>query len=135
MWIRRSSRAALASGLAAFWITALGAAAPAGAQDAGGYGVACADRAYFAQETRESPVEQYVRIDAPAAARAFLTRTTGGAPADQVDAVIVLHMPGQGDRVGVVPFADGCALDTGFLGPKMAIDQVLAGMLHDGLID
>jgi hypothetical protein len=34
-----------------------------------------------------------------------------------------------------VRFADGCALDTGFVGPKMAIDQVLAGLLHDGLID
>jgi hypothetical protein len=125
----------LAGALAAFWITALGAAAPASAQDAGGYGVACADRAYFAQETRNSPVELYVRIDAPEAARAFLRQTTGGAPADAVDAVLVLHAPDGSARVGVVPFADGCALDTGFVGPKMAIDQVLAGLLHDGLID
>jgi hypothetical protein len=125
----------LAGALAAFWITALGAAAPASAQDAGGYGVACADRAYFAQETRNSSVEFYFRIDAHEAARAFLRQTPGGAPADAVDAVLVLHAPDGRARVGVVPFADGCALDTGFVGPKMAIDQVLAGLLHDGLID
>ena len=134
MWIRRLARGTLAGGLLALAI------APAAAQDAadpdkGGYGVACADRAYFAQETRGSPVEQYLRIDAPEAARAFLKRTTGGKRADEVDAVIVLHTPSEGERVGVVPFADGCALDTGFMGPKMAIDQVLAGMLHDGLIE
>ena len=124
-----------AGALAAVLIAALTAPWTAGAQDAGGYGVACADRAYFAQETRNSPVELYLRIDEPAAARAFLAEATGGAPTNDVDAVIVLHTPGEGERVGVVPFADGCALDSGFLGPKLAIDQVLAGMLHDGLIE
>jgi hypothetical protein len=49
--------------------------------------------------------------------------------------VIVLHTPGEGARVSVVPFADGCALDSGFLGQNLAIDQVLAGMLHDGPAD
>ena len=116
-------------------VLALTAAAPAAAQDAGGYGVACADRAYFTEKTRNSPVETYVRIDAPDAARAFLRQATDGALAAEVDAVLVLHAPDGGARVGVVPFADGCALDAGFMGPKMAIDQVLAGLLHDGLID
>jgi hypothetical protein len=121
----------LAAGLAAGLLVSAGARA----EDAGGYGVACADRAYFAEETKNSPVELYVRIDAPRAARAFLERTTGGRPAAGVDAVIVLHTPGEGARVGVVPFAGGCALDAGFLGQKLAIDQVLARMLHDGLIE
>jgi hypothetical protein len=130
MQVRRWGGGALAVG-----VLALLAVSTAAAQDVGGYGVACADRAYFAQETRNSPVETYVQIDEPDAARAFLRQATGGAPAAEVDAVLVLHAPDGGARVGVVPFADGCALDAGFMGPKMAIDQVLAGLLHDGLIE
>lgn len=130
MQVRRWGGGTLAIG-----VVALMTAWPAAAQDGGGYGVACADRTYFAEETRNSPVETYVRIDESEAARAFLRQATGGAPAGEVDAVLVLHAPDGGDRVGVVPFADGCALDAGFMGPKMAIDQVLAGLLHDGLIE
>lgn len=129
MQVGRQMIAMLMGGLLALATT------PAPAQDAGGYGVACADRAYFSNETRGSPVELYVRIDAPQAAQAFLQQTTGGAPAPEVDEVLVLHTPDGGAQVGVVPFSDGCALDAGFLGQKMVIDQVLAGMLHDGLID
>lgn len=104
-------------------------------QDSGAYGVACADTAYFNRELQHSPVELYLRISDPRAARAFLRRV-GPAVADiGADAVILLYNPLGADRIGVVPFADGCALETGFMGDKMQVDQMLAGMLHDGLIE
>ncbi|MBK1670302.1 hypothetical protein CKO28_19950 [Rhodovibrio sodomensis] len=129
--LSRAARPALA---AAAFLGFLGMSCAA-AQQTGGYGVACADHAYFDRRMRGSPVELYVRIDDPQAVRRFLRQATGGVPQANVESLIVLHAPDGGARVGVVPFADGCALDTGFMGPKMAIDQVLAGLLHDGLID
>lgn len=121
---------------AAFVLSCLSVfAGPAAAQQTGGYGVACADGAYFDARMRQSPVELYIRIDEPMAAQRFLRQATGGTPDSTVDALIVLYTPAGGSRVGVIPFAEGCALEAGFLSPKMAVDQVLAGLLHQGLLD
>lgn len=129
-------------GWGAGWVAAalvLLAAGPlparAGGQAGGTYGVACADVAYFERRIRHSPVELYLEIPDRHAARELIRRLAPERADIAADALLLLYTPEAPYRMGIVPLADGCLLETGFIATKMYVDQTLAGLLHEGLID
>lgn len=123
-----------AAALAGVAMLAASAAGPADA-DQSSYGVACADRAFFRERIKDSPVEVYARASGAEASRYFYTSVRAGLPAQEVDEVLFLYNPEKRDMIGAIPFVDGCALETTVMGVKVQIDQILAGMLHHGYIE
>jgi hypothetical protein len=104
-------------------------------QAVGTYGVACADTAYFEDRIRHSPVELYLKIPDRRAAQELLRRLGPDMTEIEADALLLLYTPDAPYRMGIVAMAGGCALETGYMAMKMKVDQTLAGLLHEGLIE